>query len=323
MEIVGTPASRVWESDDKSHAVYRARLAGDDSLVTVCGPGSLVPPLRCAVELRFAGEWQDHPKHGRQFRYATYVPTSPVDRHGMIVYLSQMLDQVGPMRAGKLWDRYGVGAIDVLITDPQQAVIDEILLPAVAQAASIKLREGRETGPVKLELTSLLAGRGFQLSKVICESITRWGRRAAHIVRRSPYALLLANITSAGFKRCDKLYTDLELPPASLKRQALCAEWYFTQSGDGSTWHDARKVIAFVEQHVGRSKADGVRACQLAVRARRLAIRRVGDERWLALAAHARDEQATAKRVEELRSWTSAKGLNSVKSVYTLAGQAI
>jgi ATP-dependent exoDNAse (exonuclease V) alpha subunit len=301
VEIVGVPVSIRWTADDRSHTVATIRL-DDDSMVVIAGPGDINPPLRTALEFRFAGEWVDHPKHGRQFRFATYTATSPVTRHGMVVYLSKMLDQVGEMRAGKIWDRYGIAALDVLADEPDTVVADGILLPAVAKAASETLKRDRAVGRVKLEITSLLAGRGFQLAKVITESVARWGAKAGQVIRRNPYALMLAGITSAGFKRCDKLYLDLGLPPARLKRQALLAEWYFSEEGNGSTWYRAEKVIAFIERHI-RNGAAGLRACRLAIRAKRLAIRRVGDERWLALAADAKDEHDAGCRVTELRSW--------------------
>lgn len=300
-ELTGTVLGVVFRSEDRSRVVARV-LTGAGGCATVTGPDRADSPLAKSLAFRFVGRWDDHPKFGRQFRFDAAVLGSPVGKAGMVAYLTSLVDRVGEKRAGRLWELYGDRAADVLRDDPGRVVADQVLGEGEAASASASLQQHRGRERVLLEMLTLVAGRGFG-RKLPEEAVKLWGDRAGERVRRNPYLLLLHDLPGAGWKRCDKLWLDLGHSPTHPKRQVLAAVAYL-EDGHGDTWHEAKKVAGAIAEACGPS-ADPKRSLRTAERWGKIAIRRKGDQRHVALAQNARAEEAVARKVKELLAWTA------------------
>jgi hypothetical protein len=268
-ELSATVLAVLWRSEDGSRVVARARAPSGD-FVTASGPDRADCPLGELLSFRFQGRWDDHPKFGRQFKFDAAILSAPVDRLGMVAYLTTLADNIGAKRAARLWELYGDQAAEVLRTQPLRAVAAGVLGENEARAASkcLELSAGRER--VLLELLSLLAGRGFG-RKLPTEAIALWGERATQVVRKNPYLLMLRDLPGAGWKRCDKLWLDCGRGAAHPKRQVMAAIAYLRE-GHGDTWHDARRVAGAISDACG--------------------------------AEDARAEERLAEKVKELSAWT-------------------
>src|SRR4051794_23408978 len=66
--------------------------------------------LRVDFTYRFSGRWYDHPKYGRQFFATTFATDTPVSRAGVVAYLQQYVNGIGPKRAAALYEKYGEDA---------------------------------------------------------------------------------------------------------------------------------------------------------------------------------------------------------------------
>lgn len=307
-EVTGRVSLVVWQSDDGDAVIARV-VTADNKTVVVRGPNA-DPPVQESLTYRFVGgKWVDHPRHGKQFEYGAYSLRCPEDRRGIIAYLSALCEGIGERRAGRIYDAYGPLAVQSLRTDPDAvASACSIDLATCRDAANDLRRESAYEG-VKVALLSLLAGRGFRLGLVVKACIRRWRERAADVVRRNPYALLLAGVPSCGWRRCDKLYRDLGHDPARLKRQALCAVYAAQEHRGGDTWIPAEVVGKKIVDAIGGGKADPVRAIRLAVRAKMLCVCKLPRQgvTLVALAAHARAESHAARQVKELSRWVNLK----------------
>lgn len=255
-------------------------------------------------EYRFLGKWirYTHPRLNTtedQFAADSFTESVPAGREGIIAYLIRAGEGhgIGPGRAAKIYDLYLGDAIRIVREEPARVAAAVRGLSLVdAEAASTWLKARQATELTSLDLTELLAGRGF-LKSTPKKAIDLWGARAARVVRRDPYKLMA--IRGAGFKRCDAMYLSLGLPPDRIKRQCLCA-WYTVEQQTklgGHTWIAAAVVDHGLRSQIGGCQPDLIRALKLAKRAGILSIKVDGGKSWIATASRARNEQYIAERI--------------------------
>ncbi len=313
-ELIARVMGVQWREEDGQGVILRVAPTGGRPIVSALG-NDQIPCVQQGMTYRFGGRWRTHSRHGRQFRFDGFVPQDQPDKDGVTIYLRKMVSGVGPVTAEQLWDAFGPDAVRVLREEPEKVVARGLLTAATAERASEQLKRDAANEATRLDLMSLLSGRGFQVGLVIEVCLRMWGVRSASIIRRNPYRLMLSGVPSCGWKRCDRLYLDLGHSRTRLKRQALAAEQAVCEARDGHTWHAARAIGTAVERAIG-SGADPLRALRLATRGfgpirPRLAIERVGDERYIALAAHAEEERGLAECVRRMMRWTGTTGRNS------------
>lgn len=218
---------------------FRIKGRDDD-----CG---LLPGL----EYRIFGRWGEHPKHGPQFEFRQFVKSEPHSRHGLIHYLRRYAPGIGPALSGRLFDRYGSDAVLILRTEPERAAAEihglRIDIAKDAAAALVPLAEFEET---KIELTDLLAGRGFP-HKLVDQCIKAFGILAPQRIKRDPFTLLVRGFSGCGFNRCDRLYMELGNDPTRLKRQMICAWHALKSDSSGNTWFPIRTAVDAIVRNVG------------------------------------------------------------------------
>lgn len=248
------------------------------------------------TQYRFLGRWENDPKRGYRFRFGSFIVHAIGSRTGVVKYITAICPGIGSKTAAKLWDAYRERAIDTLRDDPARCATEcGINAETVYEASEILIADKRYQH-TKIDLNGLFAGRGFQ-GKLIDDCVTRWGVKAAAFIRQNPFRLL--GMTSAGFKRCDKLYMDLGLNPKALKRQVICTLHAITTDRTGHTWFDAYTLEAMLKDAI--PQADAHRAFRCGVRARVLSVRE--DERgrvWLTSRNRARAEEMIAQHVTRL-----------------------
>lgn len=281
IELTGTFCNERhrWEStregeSDTIVGSIRSSIDGG-SIISIRGQADRLE-LRQGLAYRFFGHWKDYrnPRTGlteRQFNFNSFVESAPAGREAIAAYISAAGEGlgIGPQRARKLFDLFGEDAVRVLREEPQRAA--EALAtarlataPNLCESIAEILRSKQATEAVQIELTSLLAGRGFPRTTTR-NAIQRWGAKAARIIRRDPYRLMV--FQNCGFKKTDAMYLDLGLKPDRLKRQALCAWYSIASDSEGHTWFPAFRASNYITQNITGAAVDPERALQLAIRA--------------------------------------------------------
>ena len=305
----------------------RHRFANDtgdvivgDAHNTETGPISIKGPARLGqltqgFRYRFFGKWTKY-KGEPQFSFQTFVALAPIDRDSVIAYLANhgAGHGLGKVRATKLWEEFGQDAVRVARTEPDR--VSKYLTQAGyrykvenAIAMSLTLTADEKTEAIKLDLTTLLNGRGFPKS-ITQTIIQEWGNCGAEIIRKNPYRLL--KFPGCGFKRCDAMYLELGLPPAALKRQALCAWYSLEQNTDGHTWYGWKTPDAYLRANISGADLKFNKAVELANRAHILdeiltdgergPVSQGGDTRWFADAKCAKNERDIAEAIVRAQS---------------------
>lgn len=297
-ELIGVVCRIVWCADDSSHVIAKL-YDGTAVKGGIDGDG-----LELDTAYRFLGRWEEHPQHGRQFAFSTFVRDTPLDTNGIIKYLADECPGVGKKRAADLALIFGASAVEMVRTRPDKIAASGILNHDQAVAASAALAKLAAFERTKIDLFGLFTGRGFH-GKLVPAAIRKWGAKAATIVRRDPFKLLTARLPSAGFRRCDKLYLDLGNPAHRLKRQMFVIWNALRSDSNGHTWIEAKSAARDIEATIGRTLARPKRAMQLGKRVKWLASWK--DERgvvWLAEAEKARAEWRVSESVRRLNAAT-------------------
>lgn len=241
-----------------------------DELVAIKGPWE-VDELRTNQSYRLYGRWTEYTnprtkERERQFHFSTFVQAEPFGREGVVSYLRFAGDGngIGNARAVKLWELFGSDAVRILREDPERVAASiKGLDLSKAQAAAKWLQKEKAVEAATIELTNLLAGKGFP-RETARKAIKEWGNRAAAIVRRDPYCLM--NFRGCGFKRADNLWLEIGLPATRLRRQALCA-WYAVASDtEGHTWYPVEFAVSRLAGLVGSADLRPASALKLAKR---------------------------------------------------------
>lgn len=162
--------------------------------------------VRSGEPVTLKGKWTNHPKYGKQFDATEVVYTMPVDPAGVKNWLEWYVPDVGPVKAQKLVDEFGVQLLELASQDPQQvAIFAGIPIESVERIA-------REWGEFASRVSALADLSRFGLTQHQAELIYgRFKGSAVTILREDPY-LLLREVHGMGWKTVDELARKLGFP---------------------------------------------------------------------------------------------------------------
>ncbi|MDI6752818.1 MAG: AAA family ATPase [Thermodesulfobacteriota bacterium] len=246
-------------------------------------------------EYEFRGQWTDHPKFGRQFKFDHYRAILPQDLDGIRRYIVRAR-WVGPVIARKIVKEFGEDALAVLKNDPERVMetISGITL-ARAQEISQTLKNQEKNEAATIELESMLGGQ--HLPKTTIPSlITKYGHDAPAQVRQNPYGLI-EDVRGIGFPTADRVAMALKYEKDSIERR-MAASLYALQDAAESRGHTWLPGDKFAER-VGKliSLAPGEDAILTLLKEKKVeAVGTFG----VALADLARDETDVAGLVRML-----------------------
>ncbi len=169
--------------------------------VTVLGE---VACLKEGDYLRLTGEWQEHPKYGRQFRIEAWEKPVPSTREAAIAFLScGLIKGIGPVLAERIVDALGPDAIDKIIEEPD--VLKKV--KGIGKKAQRVYEQLAETYAVQQALSKLIS---FGItSKTALKAYKQFGRVAPDYVQKNPYCL--TEIDQIGFHKADDIAEKLGL----------------------------------------------------------------------------------------------------------------
>lgn len=302
--IAGVYSRTRWRSHESDEPYLIGQLEDETTVQGRADDTALTP----GITYEFYGVWKEHPKHGRSFKFSTFVVKIPHSRHGILAYLQKYCDGIGPVVASRIYDRFGADSVKILRTDPRKVFEANVSRTGFtlekAIAASHALEHMAFLEDAKIGLTNLFHGRGFP-GVLVDECVDKWKVRAPEIVTRDPFTLLVHGMSGCGFSRCDKLYTDLGLPPDRLKRQMICLWHALNSDATGDTWTLATLAVDKLKQLVSGTEVRPAKALKLGLRSKWIASHRDSQGiLWLAEGERARNERYVAKKVGELLAWT-------------------
>jgi exodeoxyribonuclease V alpha subunit len=203
----GTIESLTYFNEANGYAVIRLRLAGHELPVTAVG--TLVAPAP-GQTLHLTGEWQNHPRFGRQFRIVESRVTEPASSEGIERYLgSGLIKGIGPEMARRIVSRFGTETLRVLDHEPER-------LREVEGIGAVRLRMLREAWTAQhglREVMVFLQSHGVEVGQAH-RIYKRYGVQAIARIRENPFRLA-EEVFGIGFLTADRIAARLGVGPES------------------------------------------------------------------------------------------------------------
>jgi len=224
-------------------------------LETVTGQNikfSIKFPVSLDERCKLKGSFKRHEKYGWQFEATGYEMDIPVDREGLIRFLSKSdsFKGIGRKRAEDMVNTCNSGNCnslgddfeELLIKTPEKLLKIKGITPKIVETLK---KEWIETRDVNSAIT-VLAGYDLTMNQ-ISKVIKKYGSAAVHVVRENPYSLT-ETIDGFGFRRADEIALKTGMPRDSKKRiQAGLVHIVKEQLNDGHTWIEERELLAETE----------------------------------------------------------------------------
>ena len=196
-------------------AVYRPCEKIKDSagdLVTQVKAVGYGLPIADKQRYELQGHWSRNPKHGVQFEVETYDEVITPTREGIIAYLSSgQIKGIGPKMAEKIYDAFGLTALEVLDKEPER-------LLAISGISSTKLKKICDSYLANRgarDVVAFLSPHGITPNRAV-KLYKEYGERTMDIVKNHPYQL--CEIAGIGFKTADKIAMSMGFDQLSTER---------------------------------------------------------------------------------------------------------
>ncbi len=195
-QIEGTLEKIRFYSDESSYLVGVLRCR-DSNPVTIVGS---FPSMQEGENLLVKGQWQVHPRYGRQLSVEHWERLLPATEAGLKNYLSSgLIKGIGPVTADKIVEHYGLDTLDILENEPER--LQEVEGIGTRKTADI-IASYRKYKDVQNVLI-FLQGYGIGINQAM-RLYRRYGSHTIQQVKENPYRMA-EDIFGVGFKTADKI----------------------------------------------------------------------------------------------------------------------
>jgi exodeoxyribonuclease V alpha subunit len=183
------------------------RLAGVgfDGLATVVGN---LPELSPGEHLRLQGNWETHPKHGKQFKVEVCEQVLPASVAGIESYLgSGLIKGIGPKLAERIVASFKEKTFEIIEQRPERL----LEVPGIGLDRTGKITAAWEEQKQVKEIMVFLHSHGVGTNLAV-KIYKTYGDKALATVQENPYQLE-RDIYGVGFKTADRIAQALGLAP--------------------------------------------------------------------------------------------------------------
>ena len=183
---------------------HRRSSLNSEGLATVVGN---LPELSLGEHLRLQGQWDNHPKHGPQFKAEVCEQTLPATVAGIEGYLgSGMIKGIGPRFAERIVGRFKEETFQVIESTPERL----LEVPGIGMDRMQKITSAWEEQKQVKEIMVFLHGHGVSTNLAV-KIYKMYGDASLETVQKNPYQLE-RDIYGVGFKTADRIAQALGLP---------------------------------------------------------------------------------------------------------------
>jgi exodeoxyribonuclease V alpha subunit len=176
-----------------------------DGLATVIGN---LPELSPGEHLRLQGNWDTHPKHGKQFKVEVCEQTLPASIAGIEGYLgSGLIKGIGPKLAERIVGCFKEKTFEIIEKHPERLVE----VSGIGQDRTTRITVAWEEQKHVKEIMIFLHGHGVSTNLAV-KIYKTYGEKALETVQNNPYQLE-HDIYGVGFKTADRIAQALGLAP--------------------------------------------------------------------------------------------------------------
>lgn len=254
---------------------------GDGASIRATGTLLLDPETLSGVVCSLTGEWEQHPKYGRGFKFVSITP----EGSEMYFFLTRIV-KVGEKPAQAMVEMFSDSELTAIMETPGRH--KELLkVKGVGEARLDKITESwGKYRHVKL-LSDFLTPYGIT-PNLVMRVYTTFEDKAVDLIRHNPYQL--TRVPGIGFKKADDVALRLGMQPHDPFRLAACIEYVMSSMAedDGNTRVNPDVVLAETQKELDVEGIESIAVSEVAAELDQMISR--GDvvdvEGSLALAKH-------------------------------------
>ena len=169
-------------------------------------------PIADNLRYELQGHWSKNPKHGVQFEVENYDEVITPTKEGIIAYLSSgQIKGIGPKMAEKIYDAFGLTALDVLDKEPERL----LSISGISTAKLKKICDSYLANRGARDVVAFLTPHGITPNRAV-KLYKEYGDRAMDTVKKHPYQL--CEIAGIGFKTADRIAMSMGFDQLSVER---------------------------------------------------------------------------------------------------------
>lgn len=206
-----------------------AGLLANDKNITIVG--SLVG-AKIGDSLELAGEWQDHPSFGQQFKFHSCTVIEPVTDEGVIGFLESRLANVGRARAELMLQHFSADRIfDVILKEHHRLTAIPGINAERAEKIHLEYTESK-----KLRDTIVFLKQFRLTDNQVSKVIETYKNKTIEVVKKNPYQLI-KDVSGFGFKTVDEFALRMGIDRHGIDRAvAGCLHVMQVAQGEGNTY---------------------------------------------------------------------------------------
>ncbi|MBL7046490.1 MAG: AAA family ATPase [Candidatus Marinimicrobia bacterium] len=218
-------------------------------------------PVSLDERCKLKGSFKRHSKYGWQFEATGYELDIPVDREGLVRFLSESscFKGIGRKRAEEIVSicnsgnhgSLGNNFEELIIKEPQRLHKLKGITPKITETLRKKWMETRDVNTA----ITILAGYDLTMNQ-ISKVIKKYGSTAVHVVKENPYSLT-DTIDGFGFRRADEIALKAGMKRDSKTRiHAGLIHIVKEELNEGHTWIEERELLMQAETVLQLSQLD-------------------------------------------------------------------
>ena len=189
--------SVVFSNASTGWTVARADVQGEKKPVSIVG--AILQP-KIGDNLALEGEWFNHPKYGKQFKFDAYNLVYPNTINGITGYLgSGLIKGIGPELAKRIVKTFGMDTFDVIEDNPNSLSKVQGIAKKRISVIGKAFRDQKEIRNVMVFLKDYGVSTGYAV-----KIYKKYGNDSIKLLKENPYRLS-EDIWGVGFLTADKI----------------------------------------------------------------------------------------------------------------------
>ncbi len=227
----------IYHNEENGYTVAAIQEHGKAGTTTATG---VFTGINEGENLQIHGQWNEHPRFGRQFQFESYRVVPPSSLNGIERYLaSGIIPGIGKKMAQRLVKQFGLETLVVMEKEPDR--LKEINGLGKKKIAKIidAFQEQKAVQDVMVFLQSygITTGQAHRIYE-------EYGNSAIEVIRSNPYQLS-RDIHGIGFKIADQVARNLGIPRESNARIDAGILYVLTRlSDDGHVCYPREQLLA-------------------------------------------------------------------------------
>ena len=207
LQLEGYVESVVYRNEENGYTVVE--ISDDDDYITAVG---IMPRVHQGDLLKLTGNYKEHPNYGRQFSAQVCELCRPSGTAGILRYLSSgAIKGIGPKMAEKIFDAFGLTALEVLDKEPERL----LTISGISSNKLKKICDSYMANRGARDVVAFLSPHGITPNRAV-KLYKEYGEKTMEIVKNHPYQL--CEIAGIGFKTADKIAMSMGFDLLSTER---------------------------------------------------------------------------------------------------------